>query len=364
MKKILIIILAIIILLVGLLIININSDQGSSQGDEQTNGKLKVTASFYPLYFFAKEIGGEKAQVANLIPAGAGPHDYDPSAQDIALIQDSDLLIINGANLEPWYDKLKSELMEKNIPVVVATEGIDLLEGGHHHHHDDEHDEEAVQDIQAIGDHEEEHEESGHDLDVKEEHEHEEHEHEDEEHGEHEEMFGDPHVWLSPILAKKIVKQITKGYIQADENNAEYYSEKESNLLFKLDQLDEEYRQGLSSCEYNDIVTSHTAFTYLADEYGLSQVAISGLSPNEEPSAQELAEIVEFAKEKEIKYIFFESLVSPKLSETIANEIGAQTLVLDPIGGLSEDSISKGKNYFTVMEDNLNNLRIALSCSQ
>jgi zinc transport system substrate-binding protein len=110
-------------------------------------------------------------------------------------------------------------------------------------------------------------------------------------------------------------------------------------------------------------VTSHTAFAYLAREYGLNQVAIAGLSSGQEPSTQELTEVATFARDNGVKYIFFESLVSPKLSETIANEVGAQTLVLDPLEGIPDDEIKQGKNYFTVMEDNLKNLQTALGCS-
>ncbi len=132
----------------------------------------------------------------------------------------------------------------------------------------------------------------------------------------------------------------------------------------KLDQLDKTYAEGLKTCKQKDIITSHAAFGYLATRYGLNQVAISGISPDEEPSSQQLAEVAKFAKENDVKYIFFESLVSPKLSETIAHEIGAKTLVLDPLEGISDDDIKQGKNYFTVMENNLKNLQKALQCSQ
>ena len=128
--------------------------------------------------------------------------------------------------------------------------------------------------------------------------------------------------------------------------------------------MDTEYKQGLSSCEGKNIITSHAAFGYLAAAYGLNQVPIAGLSPDAEPSPRQLADIAKFAKDNQVKYIFFESLVSPKLSQTIATEVGAQTLVLNPIEGLSEEEMSHGKTYFSVMQDNLTNLRTALQCTK
>lgn len=126
--------------------------------------------------------------------------------------------------------------------------------------------------------------------------------------------------------------------------------------------LDKDYRSGLSKCNKKDIITSHAAFGYLAKEYGFNQLAIAGLSPDEEPTLQTLKNISDFAKKNNVQYIFFESLVSPKLSETIANEVGAKTLVLNPLEGLSIQDIAEGKNYFTEMRSNLNQLKIALQC--
>lgn len=272
--------------------------------DSSTNkNKIEVTASFYPLYFFASQIGGDKSNVKNITPAGAEPHDYEPTTQDIAGIEKSNLLILNGGNLETWGNKIKDNLKGINITIVVAGEKIT--------------DQQIIQ---------------------------------------------DPHVWLSPPLAKQEVKVILEGFLKVDSKNKNYYSINADNLLQKLDQLDQEYKQGLSSCSKRDFVTSHAAFGYLAKAYNLNQVAISGISPDEEPSAQKLAEISDFSKKNNVKYIFFENLLSPKLSETIATEVGAQTLVLDPIEGITDNDLKTGKNYITVMKDNLINLRKALEC--
>lgn len=261
--------------------------------------KLHVWASFYPVYFFSSQIGGDKAEVRNITPAGAEPHDYDPSTQDIARIENGDMLVLNGS-VESWGDKMMDNLKGTKVKIVIAGEGL---------------------------------------------------------------FTKDPHIWLDPALAKKGVKKITEGYIAVDPVNTAYYKDNEKKLDSQLDELDAEYKKGLQNCQSKDIVTSHGAFAYLAQAYDLNQVAISGLSPDEEPSAKQLADVANFVKKNHIKYIFFESLVSPKLSETIANEVGAKTLVLDPIEGISDDGIAQGKNYFTAAQDNLKNLQTALQCN-
>jgi zinc transport system substrate-binding protein len=274
----------------------------------QTN-KLQIVASFYPLYFFSEQIAGDKANVTNITPAGAEPHDYEPTAQDIAQIEKSKLLVLDGTGLEAWGNNIKQNLNPKNTTVLTVGDGII--------------NQKVMEDGQNVI---------------------------------------DPHIWLSPPLVKQIADKITLALIQIDPVNSNYYQTNANSLKTKLDSLDAEYKQGLSNCAEKNIITSHAAFGYLATTYGLNQVPIAGLSPDAEPSPQQLADITKFAKDNNVKYIFFESLVSPKLSDTIANEIGAKTLVLNPIEGLTNDEISQGKNYFTEMQNNLSNLKIALLC--
>ncbi|MBA3724384.1 MAG: zinc ABC transporter substrate-binding protein [Candidatus Levybacteria bacterium] len=295
--------------------------QSRSQGQNATDG-LQVSASFYPMAYFASEIGGDNASVKTITPSGVEPHDFEPTAQDIAAIQSGKLLVLNGIGFEPWYAGIANDLKQSNTQVVQAGEGLDLLEGIEEDHGAEETEEN------------------------------------------HEEVISDPHVWLSPVLAQQQVIKIRDGFIAADPANETMYVANADALTKRLQQLDTQYKDGLQTCQSKNIVTSHTAFAYLAREYGLNQVAIAGLSSSQEPSTQELAEVATFARENDVKYIFFESLVSPRLAETIANEIGAQTLVLDPLEGIPDDEIEQGKNYFTVMEDNLENLQTALVCSK
>ena len=256
--------------------------------------KIQVVASFYPLAFFTERIGGNLVQVKTITPPGTEPHDYDLSAQDIAAIEHANLLVLNGY-VETWGEKIRENLRDTKIRMVIAGEG--LFSGT------------------------------------------------------------DPHLWLDPVLAGQESEKIADALISIDPTNASEYRKNQTALVADFDQLDAKFRIGLQTCTRQDIITSHAAFGYLASRYGFRQVPIAGISPDEEPPAQTLANIAKFARENAVKYIFFERLVSPKLADTIATEVSAQTLVLDPLEG-----ISTGKDYFTVMEENLKNLKTALEC--
>ncbi len=268
--------------------------------DSQNSELPTVTTSIYHLNFFVSEVGGDRIVVKNITPPGVEPHDYEPTARDLVQIQKSKLLFISSEDFEPWGSKIKKDMVGTGVTVIEVSAG--LVENN------------------------------------------------------------DPHIWLSPELAKKEVEVITDELIKADEGSTQYFLENEKSLIAKLDKLSMDFRQGLSSCKEYKVVTSHAAFGYLTQEYGLTQVAISGLTPDEEPSTKQMIEIAKEAEKDKLKYIFFEKLVSPKLAETIAQEIGAKTLVLDPIEGISDNDRSQGKNYLTIMEENLANLRIALEC--
>jgi zinc transport system substrate-binding protein len=306
MNKKLIILLGILILaFAAVLLFNFGSTR------KINNGKLQVTASFYPMYFFASRIGGNKVDVTNITPAAAEPHDYEPTTQQIVKIHQSNMLVLNGGIMEAWGSKIKDQLSGSNVLVITTGEGLinkDLDENG--------------------------------------------------------QKILDPHVYMDPILAKKQIAVIEKGFEKIDPKDAQYFQANAKKLEGELDQLNIEFMQGLSSCKQKDFITSHAAFGYLAAQYGINQVSISGVSPDEEPSSQKLAEITKLVKQKDIKIIFFESLVSPKLSETIANETGAKTMVLDPIEGITKDGLAAGQNYLTIMRQNLNNLQIALQCQK
>jgi zinc transport system substrate-binding protein len=164
---------------------------------------------------------------------------------------------------------------------------------------------------------------------------------------------GDPHVWLDPVRFSLIVKRI---------GSALHAPGPTQRLVAQLQVLDREYRRGLAHCVRREIVTSHEAFAYLGERYGLHQVAITGLTPEAEPSPRDLQDVISIVRKTHATTIFFETLVSPRIAETVAHETGAKTAVLNPIEGLKPDEVKAGKNYFTVMRSNLAHLRAALGC--
>jgi zinc transport system substrate-binding protein len=164
---------------------------------------------------------------------------------------------------------------------------------------------------------------------------------------------GDPHVWLDPLRYALIVKRI--GTALHAEGAAR-------RVVERLHSLDVEYRRGLAQCARDEIVTSHEAFGYLAQRYGLRQIAITGLTPEAEPKPQDLRRVVELVRRTHATTVFFETLVSPRIAETVARETGAKTAVLDPIEGLTSDEQRQGDDYFTLMRSNLAHLRVALGC--
>lgn len=292
----------------GIILVTGCTTAQNTPSTKTSNDHLQVAASFYPMHYFASHIGGDYAAVTNLTPAGTEPHDYELTPQNIATIQDSQLLVLNGGQLEPWASDATADLSGNTI----------VVEAGHNL---------ADKTMAADG-----------------------------------AALTDPHVWLSPKLAQAEVAAITTGFITADPTHAAEYTANSQTLTDRLDQLDKQYTAGLTDCSTDTFITSHAAFSYLASEYNLEQRPITGLSPEAEPSLNELAEITDFAKANNVQYIFFESLVSPKLSETIATEVGAQTLVLNPIEGLTDEEIASGEDYFSVMQANLANLQTALQC--
>jgi zinc transport system substrate-binding protein len=291
-----------LIAIIAALFLSIFTSQISDASD-----KLKVAASFYPLAHFAEQVGGDKVEVIKIIPGGADPHEYEPTAKDIVKMQTARVFIFNGAGLEPWAERIEGELKKKGL--------ITLRMSGHFKLHSEE-------------------DRSKH----------------------------DPHIWLDPLFAVKEVELIRDVLVKADPVNGDYYKRRCAVYAEQLLQLHERYNRGLKSCGKSDIVVSHNAFGYLAGRYGFKVHAITGLSPEEEPSPRRMAEIIRLARAKDIRYIFTEILVSPKIAETIANEIGAEILIFNHAGELSDNDIMAGKTYISVMDDNLKNLRLALSC--
>lgn len=313
---------------------------GAGSAIKLSADKTNVVASFYPLYDLTKKIGGDHIHVVTAVPSGVEPHDWEPKTRDISEMLKADLLIYQGAGLEGWVDEvLASKKADAKVVPVEASAGVDLIAAEDEHH-----------------DEEDEHEDGdGHEEGREDEDGHEEGADDGHDHGEF-----DPHAWLSPISAKKMAENIKNALVQVDGANAEDYEANYIKLAGQLDQLDQTFREALSQTTKKDIVVSHQAFAYLCRDYGLNQKAIMGLSPDSEPTAQDIKEINNFIKENDVKYIFFEEMVSDKLAKTLARDLNIETMVLHPLEGLTDEQIKAGDDYFSVMEKNLQNLVKAL----
>ena len=266
--------------------------------------QLKVLASFYPLYEFTKIIAGERIDVSIIVPSGIEPHDWEPTIQDLQKIKNADMIVINGAGLEPWITKLVS--VNPDILIVDTSAGISLLEKNNHVFNN--------------------------------------------------KIQNDPHIWLDPVLAKKQIQNIINGLTRIDPQNTDY-QENANAYNAKLILLDNKIRNELSICVKKDFLAFHDAFSYFANEYDLNQNTIIGVNPSEEPTAIKLQQIIQKVQDLDIHVIFTEEAVNPRVSEVIADEVGAKVLTLSPI-----EIYEKNSDYIKRMEQNLSNLKEEL-CS-
>ena len=299
---------------------------------------VQVVATFYPIRELAAGVVGNLGGVEAIVPAGMEPHDYEPSIGDIKKIYDADLFLLNGAGMDAWAEKLTSDLRSKGVPSLRLADKVILLKSDENSGHEDEHVKESVE---LVGMGSIAREEQG---DVN-------------EHGE-----WDPHFWLDPISARSLVYAISESLSQRFPENHTQFQANAERTVQKLEVLDSEYQTGLALCSKNEVVTSHDAFRYLAHRYGFKTHALAGISPEEEPSPKRLAELAAEVKEEKINFIFFETLVSPRIAETLARETGARTLVFNPIEGVTAEESAAGIGYWSLMQDNLSALQKALEC--
>jgi zinc transport system substrate-binding protein len=299
-------------------------------------GKINVVTSFYPLYDFTSKIGGDYVNAINLVPAGVEPHDWSPKSRDMTNMTKAEIFVYQGAGFEGWvHDFLDSLKSDATLQIVEASKGADLIKStddGHGHGKEEEH---------------------GH---KKEAAHTDEHKHESKE----DELQYDPHAWLSPTNAKKMGENIRDALIKADPLHQADYEKNYETFAAELTSLDTRYKDAIAKTSKKEIAVSHQAFAYLCREYGLTQMPIMGLSPDSEPTAKALQEINAFIREHELKYIFFEELVSDDLAKTLAKDAKIETMVLNPLEGLTEDQLAAGEDYISIMDKNLINLLKAL----
>ena len=278
--------------------------------------KLKVVASFYPLAFFAQEIGGEKVTVKQLIPDHTELHTWQPSFADILAVDEADVVIYNGASLDNWFENDILAIIDSSNKIIVETaKGVKLLE--------------TEQEID-------------------------EHEH-------IQEGLYDPHTWISPFIAEQQAQKIYEALIEKDPNHMEYYTERWQDLKTRFEELDNKYLTGLSTKNKEEIFVAHSAFGYLADRYNFEQHGVIGISADEQPSASVYVNLVEMMLEHEIYVVYVDPVYSDESIQTLKNELkrlsgqDVQILKLYFMLGIVDDL-----DYFGQQEKNLENLKIGL----
>ncbi|MFC7899923.1 metal ABC transporter substrate-binding protein [Streptomyces griseoincarnatus] len=300
------------------------SSDSAAAGD---TGTFDVVASFYPMAFLAERIGGEHVHVTSLTQPGQEPHDLEISARQTAQLEEADAaLYLKG--LQPSVDEAIGQ-----SPIATKIDAAELT---------------ALEEHGTEAGHGEEHGEGHED----------EHSHEDEHGHDHDHEGGDPHIWLDPVKYAEVAEGVGKAFQKADPDHAADYRKNTATLVKDLEALDEKFRTGLANRTSDVFVTTHAAFGYLAERYGLTEEAISGLDPDTEPSGARVKELQKIAKDDGVTTVFYETLVSDKTAKTLAGDTGLKTDVLDPVEGITDHS--RGEDYFQVMEANLTALRTAL----
>lgn len=305
----------------------------SDAADGRSDGTLDVVASFYPMQFLAEEIGGSHVSVTSLTKPGVEPHDLELSPKQIGSLSDADyILYLKG--IQPAVDDAVGQAGVKNT--VDAASLTTLEDHGTEvdgHDHGDEH----------ADDHD--HDPEDHDAE------------DGDDHG-HEHVGADPHIWLDPVKYAEVAKGVGTSLEKADPDHAADYRENTAKLVDELNALDTAYKTGLKDTATKTFITTHSAFGYLAERYGLTQEGIAGIDPEAEPSPARISEIHQAAEKNKATTVFFETLASDKTASTLAKDLGLKTDVLDPLEGITDKS--KGADYLEVMKSNLAALQKAL----
>lgn len=306
---------SIALIIVGLSIFVIATSIGKSKSDK--SDKLRVVTTLFPLYSFAKEIGGDKVDVSLLLPPGVESHVYEPKPSDIVKINESDVFVYTGKYMERWAEDIIKGLSNEHLIIIDSSNGIKLAKG-----------------------------EDGEDV-----------------HGEKSGDGFDPHIWLDFNNAQIMVDGIMKAMIEQDPSNAVYYTNNANQYKKQLTVVDDNYRTTLLKCQSKEIVYGgHYAFGYMVRRYGLSYVAAQGFAPDSEPTANDLVALVKQIKKRGIQYIFYEELSSPKIAQTLSNETSAKMLLLNGAHNISKDDLASEVGFIGLMERNLDNLSLGLGC--
>ena len=282
----------------------------------ESSHKIKVITTLFPIYDFVKNVGKDKVEVSLLLPPGVEAHSFEPKPTDIVKINEADLFVYTGKFMEPWAAEVIKGVSNKNLIVVDASQGTKMIPGVFH---------DADEPAGSL----------------------------------------DPHIWLDFDNAKIMVNNIMQGLQAKDASNKDFYKEKADEYNKKLTEIDTEYRTTLAPYKGKKIIYGgHYAFGYLARRYDLIYLAAQGVSPDAEPTANDLAKLVEQIKKDHIKYVYYEELTSPKIAETIANETNAKMLLLNAAHNLTRDQFEHGISFLDILKEDLANLKVGLQGQQ
>lgn len=296
----------------------------TGQTGESAGDKIHVSASFNAIKEFVEAVGGDRVEVSTIIPDGMEAHDFEPKAQDLVNLSTASIFVYNGLGMEEWAEEAIQATGNDSLTVVNASEGADIIEretDDEEHHEDADHEEDA------------DHKEEGHS------------------HGKY-----DPHLWLSLKGAQTEAANIKDALIKVDPDHKEYYEENYNIFAAELDILYNEYSEKFQSVAKNTFVTGHAAFGYLCRDFGLQQNSVSDIYAEGEPSAQQLAALVEYCRQNDVTTVFAEEMASPEVSQTLANEVGAEVQTI-----YTMETGEDGKTYLERMTDNLEKIYNSLT---
>ncbi|PWW25786.1 zinc transport system substrate-binding protein [Cytobacillus oceanisediminis] len=357
-----------ILLILGSLVAGCSGTSKETVAGKDDIVTLTVFTTIFPLEDFTKKIGGKYVEVKSVYPPGIDAHTYEPTTKTMTQIAEADLFIYSGAGVEGFAEKAAETLKNEKVTILKAAEGIEFIKTDKQDHEEHRHEGEATQEEEHVHDSEVSHKEE-HSQDDKTNHE-EDHSHEGEpsheeehDHGEDSHNHGDidPHVWLDPIRSTNLAENIKNALIKQMPQNEEEFEKNFLLLKNDLEALDKKYSDTVKNAKTKFILVSHAAYGYWEERYGIEQIAISGLSPTLEPSQKGLEKIIEESKAHDIHYVIFEQNVSPKVSEMIQKEIGADSLTLHNLEAVTEEDIKIGNDYFSIMEKNLEAIYKALN---
>jgi len=282
----------------------------SSRPPPETGSTLKVLATFYPLHDFAQNVGGEKVTVSILVPETVGVHDFEPTPSSISEVASADVLVYNGAGIEPWIQEIVSASGNTKLIQVEASQGIQLLPVSSEFQRNNE--------------------------------------------------TVDPHVWLDPLLAKRQVNNILQGLIQADPADSQYFTQNAQAYEAKLDILNDEAINATTNVATSYFVTFHEAFGYFANQYNITQIPILGPF-EEEPTPSDIQNVINAINQYHLLYVGYESLENPAISQSISSQTKATLIQMNPIEGLTAQEKAAGENYISLMQKDIENIGLALS---